>query len=193
MPPSQPDRLLRSIPDSFRFKYRYGLELLARRDRSTLSSFIENLIINRIYDKDEGLLIKADDTEENIPALDNIWHINPGIRLSNLWKLWPELVTSDEQKILFVIANKIGFHMRRAPIAKAEKPVSISDNPLDSFNGQCIICASKELFHLGFHYQTIEANWESIVAKAGGDKTVSFKNLHGISVRASHGANYDMT
>lgn len=165
-------------------KARYGLDLLARKQRMTLSSFIENLIEARVNDRENGLYKEIENKNEYL--LNKLWSVNPAQRLVNLWRFWPELIRYEEEKMLHVIVQETGFHIRRKPKKKSDIPIVQTDNPLESINGKCVACVNLGLKHEGFFFDAIAENWEKIEAKASGDNLIEFDNLKGIMVAASH-------
>ncbi len=75
-----------SITIRIESKLRYGLELLARKQRRTLSSVIECAVARSII---EGGI-----------NLSELWDVDEADRLHKLLELQPDLLTYDEQVIL---------------------------------------------------------------------------------------------
>lgn len=88
-------------------RLRYLAELAARKQRRTLSSFIEwsvEEIINKtiIY---EGTGHNGDETRTFAEEADRLWDVDEVERLARLAILHPELLTYDEQKVWKILKD----------------------------------------------------------------------------------------
>ena len=69
-------------------KLRYGLELLARKQRRNLSGVVEWALLCQINSKDDGI------------DLEKLWDVDEVGRINCLSKYAPELLTFEERKYL---------------------------------------------------------------------------------------------
>ncbi|MDA0781240.1 MAG: hypothetical protein PQ612_00060 [Rickettsiales bacterium] len=83
-------------------KIRYGLELLARKQRRNLSSVVEWALQKAIHDPVDGLY---DEKSDKLNFLNFLWDVEESDRLYQLATCRPELLTFEEEKLVKVITE----------------------------------------------------------------------------------------
>lgn len=72
-------------------RLRYLMEIAARRQRRTVSSFVETAVEKALSE------VKLDDTQTVIDAAQEIWDVDKHDRLVKLAKKFPHLLTYEEE------------------------------------------------------------------------------------------------
>lgn len=88
-------------------KIRYGLELLARKQRRTLSSVVEWALHKAIYDKTEGLY---DEQGGDANLLDFLWDVEEADRHYHMAIIRPALQNFEEERLVKLIAESDFYH-----------------------------------------------------------------------------------
>jgi len=116
-------KLSRSEVVTVRFdpKLRFAAELAARKQRRTVSSFIE-WAVDEALDKVES----GKGSKETVrQAVNKIWDVDEVDRFINLVRSYPEFLTHDEEKLWKVICNFENFWMLKPD---RDKEYSIEKN-----------------------------------------------------------------
>lgn len=132
-------------------KLRYMAELGARRQRRSISSFIEWAVENSL----SRVLLK-DDNHLQISVIDDadiLWDVDPADRLVKLALKYPELLTHDEQ-ILWKIIRENGYLWKGSYESK---------NGIWTWN----------LTEANFLYPRLREHWENFLQVAAGKKSSS--------------------
>lgn len=133
-------------------KLRYLAELAGRKQRRTVSSFIEWAIqeaLMSVYVRDPDA--EYDEGLSFAQATEQLWDVDEADRFARLALLFPELLTHDEQCIWKVIRNHACFWL--APLPKDRK---------ESWDMEKV-----------FRFDQLRERWSDVKAVACGDKTAS--------------------
>ena len=85
-------------------KIRYGLDLLARKQRRNLSSVVEWALQKAINDPEEGLIEKHKDGSES-HLLHLLWDVEEADRSYQLATVRPDLMTFEEEKLVKTVVE----------------------------------------------------------------------------------------
>ncbi len=88
-------------------KIRYGLELLARKQRRTISSVVEWALQKAIHDTAEGLY---DEQGKELNLLEFLWDVEESDRLYQLATCRRNLMNFEEEKLIKIIIESDYFH-----------------------------------------------------------------------------------
>lgn len=127
-------------------KARYMIELLARKQRRTISGVVDWLIWKAVNDPGDGLF-KEYDEGKLLPLVDRLWSVSEFERIRLLQKYYHELMTFEEEMTMRIINLENRFWW------------SVDDPDVNERSPNLPL---------------IDKNWEAIKARAGGDDTIEF-------------------
>ena len=111
-------------------KIRYGLELLARKQRRNLSSVVEWALHKAIHDQDNGLAEKDENgIDENL--LYQLWDVEESDRFYLMALTRPDLLTFEEEHLIKLIRESAWYEQLREHFPTFKK-ISINELSRDN-------------------------------------------------------------